>query len=197
VRANRLEAFSDGVIAIIITIMVLELHVPAQWSKPEIVKILPTLLSYGLSFLLVAIYWVNHHHLIHLAQKVDARTLWANINLLFWMSLIPWATACLSKYHEMPLVVALYGAIASACSVSFHLLRLSIACHHRRDSRLVELHRRLFRKNLVAQAIYLISIPTAWVSIPVSLALIMLPAVMYFLPDSRVELLQPGGQETT
>ena len=92
-RANRLEAFSDGVIAIIITIMVLDLHVPVDWTRPEILKIVPTLLSYTLSFVIVAIYWVNHHHLIHLVQKVDALTLWANINLLFWMSFMPWITS--------------------------------------------------------------------------------------------------------
>lgn len=189
-KANRLEAFSDGVIAIIITIMVLDLHVPQEWTRPEILKIVPTLLSYVLSFLIVAIYWVNHHHLIHLVQKVDARTLWANINLLFWMSLMPWVTACLAKYHRTPDVVALYGGIAMACSISFHLLRRSIAVHHRSDEGLANLHRRQAQKNYFALLIYLASMPVAWLNVSASMALIALPALMYFLPDRRVEKLQ-------
>ena len=191
-RANRLEAFSDGVIAIIIPIMVLDLHVPQEWTRPEILKIVPTLLSYALSFLIVAIYWVNHHHLIHLAQKVDAMTLWANIHLLFWMSLMPWVTACLGKYHHTPAVVALYGGIALACSLAFHLLRRSIAVHQRSKEELTNLHRRQAQKNYLALVIYLASIPLAWVNVWASMALIMLPALMYFLPDRRVEKLHKG-----
>ena len=189
-KANRLEAFSDGVIAIIITIMVLDLHVPLQWTEPEILKMVPTLLSYGLSFLIVAIYWVNHHHLIHLVHKVDALTLWANMHLLFWMSLMPWVTACLAKYHHTPAVVALYGGVALACSLSFHLLRRSIAQHHREDERLTALHGKLARKNYLALAIYVAALPLAWVSVALSLGFIMLPALMYFLPDREVERLR-------
>ena len=188
-RANRLEAFSDGVIAIIITIMVLDLHVPLEWTRPEILKIIPTLLCYALSFLIVAIYWVNHHHLIHLVQKVDALTLWANINLLFWMSLMPWVTACLGKYHHTPGVVALYGGTALACSASFHFLRRSIAWRQRNEENLSAMHRRQARKNYLALLIYLASIPLAWVNVPVSMGLIILPALMYFLPDQSVEKL--------
>ncbi len=189
-RANRLEAFSDGVIAIIITIMVLDLHVPVDWTRPEILKIVPTLLSYTLSFVIVAIYWVNHHHLIHLVQKVDALTLWANINLLFWMSFMPWITACLGKYHHTPAVVAIYGGVALACSAAFHLLRRSIACHHRGSERLTALHRKLAHKNYVALLVYVAAIPLAWITIAGSLIMIALPALMYFLPDREVEQLE-------
>jgi len=189
VKTTRLEAFSDGVIAIIMTIMVLDLHVPKEWNQAEIQKIVPTLLCYALSFLIVAIYWINHHHLIHLVKKVNALTLWANINLLFWMSLIPWATACLGKYHQTPAVVALYGSIATLCSLSFHLLRRAIAFHHSDDENLKNLHWRQTRKNYFALLIYLASIPIAWVNEWASMSLIALPALLYFLPDRRAERL--------
>lgn len=166
--------------------MVLDLHVPREWSEAEILKMVPTLLCYALSFLIVAIYWVNHHHLIHLVQSVDNLTLWMNIHLLFWMSLMPWGTACLGKYHDTPGVVALYGAIALACSGSFLLLRSSIARQHARDERMRRWHRRMQNKNLVALGIYATAIPLACWSPAVALGLIGLPAVMYFLPDRQV-----------
>ena len=99
---------------------------------------------------MVAIYWVNHHHLIHLAQRVDARILWANINLLFWMSLFPWVTAYLGESRAASLAVGLYAVVATACGASFYLLRSSISCHHRRDEKLHALHCRMGRKNLLA-----------------------------------------------
>jgi uncharacterized membrane protein len=189
-KATRLEAFSDGVIAIIITIMVLELKAPHGADLGSLAKVLPVFFSYVLSFVMVAIYWVNHHHLIHLAQKVDGKVLWANINLLFWLSLFPWVTAYLGDSHAKPLAVGLYALVAAACSAAFYFLRASISCHHHRDERLQALHCRLGRKNLLALAIYLGAIPLAWVAVPVALLLIALPAVMYFMPDRRLELLQ-------
>jgi uncharacterized membrane protein len=189
VRATRLEAFSDGVIAIIITIMVLELKAPQDIGVGGLKRVLPVFLCYVLSFIIVAIYWVNHHHLIHLAQKVDGKILWANINLLFWMSLIPWATAYLGTNYRDSLAVALYAASATACSASFYLLRASISCHQRDDERLQALHCRMGRKNLIALAIYITAIPMAWVWVPLSLLLIALPAVMYFMPERRLEIL--------
>jgi uncharacterized membrane protein len=188
-KSTRLEAFSDGVIAIIITIMVLELKAPHDPSLAGLAKVLPTLLSYVLSFTLVAIYWLNHHHLIHLAQQVDAKILWANMNLLFWLSLIPWVTAYLGENHATPLAVGLYGAVASAASAAFYLLRGSIARHHRADGKLCALHRRMGRKNLLALGIYVAAIPLAWVYVQLALVLIALPAIMYFLPDRQVEKL--------
>ena len=186
-KSTRLEAFSDGVIAIIITIMVLELKAPHDPTLVGLAKVLPTLLSYVLSFTIVAIYWLNHHHLIHLAQKVDSRILWANMNLLFWMSLMPWVTAYLGENHAAPLAVGLYGAVATACSIAFYVLRQTIACHHRGDARLCAMHQRMGRKNLIAIGIYLAAIPLSWVFVPLALLLIAAPAVMYFLPDRQVE----------
>ena len=189
-KATRLEAFSDGVIAIIITIMVLELKAPHDIGVGGLKRVLPVFLSYVLSFIIVAIYWVNHHHLIHLAQKVDGKILWANINLLFWMSLIPWATAYLGSNYKDSLAVALYAVVAAACGASFYLLRSAISCHHRGNENLHALHCRMGRKNLLALAIYITAIPMAWVSVPVDLLLISLPAIMYFMPDRRLEMLQ-------
>jgi uncharacterized membrane protein len=190
VKATRLEAFSDGVIAIIITIMVLELKAPQDIGVIGLKRVLPVFLSYVLSFIIVAIYWVNHHHLIHLAQKVDGKILWANINLLFWISLFPWVTAYLGANYKNSLAVALYAIVATACGASFYLLRSTIACHHRGDERLQALHCRMGRKNLLALAIYITAIPMAWVAIPLSLFLIALPAIMYFMPDRQLEILQ-------
>src|SRR5258708_1579036 len=121
---SRLEAFSDGVIAIIVTIMVLELRAPSQPTWPALLKVAAIFLSYGLSFLVVAIMWVNHHHLIHAVHEVAARLLWSNLNLLFWMSLVPFVTDYLGKNYHEPLAVALYGLDLVLCSSAFYLLRI-------------------------------------------------------------------------
>jgi uncharacterized membrane protein len=182
-KTTRLEAFSDGVIAIILTIMVLELHAPHTLDRAAWLHLWPTLLSYVLSFLLVAIYWVNHHHLLHLAKQVDGHTLWANINLLFWMSLVPWATACLGGSHFSPAATALYSGLTFVCAASFYWLRFTIFKHHRQDPALMKLHHAMRQKNLIALGIYLAAFALAWYWVPASLALVVLPALMYFLPD--------------
>jgi uncharacterized membrane protein len=182
-KSTRLEAFSDGVIAIIITIMVLELKVPQDTSLAGVLRVWPVLSSYILSFVIVAIYWVNHHHLIHLAHKVDASILWANINLLFWMSLMPWVTAFLGSSHATPMSVALYGGVSLLCCLAFLILRLTIARHHGDNAELARLHARRVRRNLLASGLYLASIPAAFVDVPVALALLVLPPLMYFIPD--------------
>ncbi len=121
---GRLEAFSDGVIAIIVTIMVLELRAPSRPTLAELLKVAPVFISYGLSFLVVAIMWVNHHHLIHAVHEVTARLLWSNLNLLFWMSLVPFVTDYLGKNYREPLAVALYALDLWLCSIAFCLLRI-------------------------------------------------------------------------
>src|ERR1700747_1731103 len=113
---SRLEAFSDGVIAIIVTIMVLDLHAPMQPTLPALLKVAPSFISYALSFLVVGIMWVNHHHLIHVVHRVTAGLLWSNLNLLFWMSLVPFVTDFLAKNFRQPLAVALYGFDLFLCS---------------------------------------------------------------------------------
>jgi uncharacterized membrane protein len=179
---NRLEAFSDGVIAIIITIMVLELKVPHDTSITELLKLLPVLFSYILSFVLVSIYWINHHYLIHLIDKVDRLILWTNLNLLFWISLTPFVTAYMGENHAAPLSVALYGLVQTACSMSFLFLRRAIARHHQHQSELKTLHGNKFRKNHIAWLLSALSIPLAYISVPLALLLVVAPAMMYFLP---------------
>src|SRR5947207_2819987 len=129
-RTNRIEAFSDGVIAILITIMVLELKAPHDPTPASLAKMWPTFFAYVLSFVILAIYWVNHHHLIHLVTRVDSIILWANMNLLFWISLIPWVTVYLGDNHALPFPVALYAAVSVAGAISLYLFRASFARHH-------------------------------------------------------------------
>src|SRR5271155_1963281 len=140
---NRLEAFSDGVIAVIITIMVLELKVPRDTTLASLRSLGPQFLSYVLSFLVVAIMWVNHHHLLRSARRADARLLWSNNILLFWMSLVPFVTAFMGNSPHDPRAVALYGIVLTLCSISFVLLRTVIAQHHREDPDLFGYHRRM------------------------------------------------------
>jgi uncharacterized membrane protein len=130
---SRLEAFSDGVIAIIVTIMVLQLTTPAQPTPGALLKLSPILLSYALSFLVVAIMWVNHHHLIHAVRHVSARLLWSNINLLFWMSLIPFVTDYLGRFHQERFPVALYGLDLGMCGLAFTVLRMELVRQHQHD----------------------------------------------------------------
>src|SRR6202142_2733636 len=131
---SRLEAFSDGVIAIIITIMVLELRAPAQPTLAALFKVSPIFISYTLSFLVAAIMWVNHHHLIHAVHSVTARLLWSNLYLLFWMSLIPFVTDYAGKNYREPMAVALYGLDLTLCSTGFFFLRSELIHQSRHDS---------------------------------------------------------------
>src|ERR1700731_475825 len=129
-KTNRIEAFSDGVIAILITIMVLELKAPHDPTPASLAKMWPTFFAYILSFIIIAIYWINHHHLIHLVARGDSVGLWANINLLFWISLIPWVTLYLGDNPALPFPVAMHAAVSTAGAISFSLLRASIVRHH-------------------------------------------------------------------
>lgn len=181
-KTNRIEAFSDGVIAILITIMVLELKAPHDPTSASLAKMWPTFFAYVLSFIIIAIYWVNHHHLIHLVTRVDSVVLWANINLLFWISLIPWVTVYLGDNHALPFPVALYAAVSTAGATSFFLLRSSIARHHH-EPEFKRLNKKMARKNLIAILIYLTAIATAFINTPLALGMIVLPTAMYFLPE--------------
>jgi uncharacterized membrane protein len=188
-KTNRIEAFSDGVMAIIITIMVLELKAPHDPSPTSLVKMWPVFFAYVLSFLIIAIYWVNHHHLIHMVKRVDAIILWANINLLFWISLLPWVTVYLGDNHALPFPVALYAAVSAAGGLSFFLLRASIARHHH-DLAFERVNKRMARKNLIAILIYIVAIVVAFIYTPLALILIATPATMYFLPERGLEKLE-------
>ena len=183
---NRLEAFSDGVIAVIITIMVLELKVPSDTTLTSLRSLAPQFLSYVLSFLVVAIMWGNHHHLVHSARRVDARLLWSNNALLFWMSLVPFVTAYMGNHHRDPRAVALYGIVLSLCSVSFILLHLAIVQHHRGDPEFVRYHRRLLLKSLYLLLLYMVSAPLAFVDVRIALFIFVFVALSYFIPDRKL-----------
>ncbi|PYX51936.1 MAG: hypothetical protein DMG79_01955 [Acidobacteria bacterium] len=183
---NRLEAFSDGVIAIIVTIMVLELRAPSQPTLAALGKVAPIFISYGLSFLVVAIMWVNHHHLIHAVHEVTARLLWSNIYLLFWMSLVPFVTDYLGKNYHEPLAVALYGLDLVLCASGFYFLRLVLIRQDYRDLALADYHASIQRKNLFSAGLYLLSVPLAYVSIYASFLIFALIPAMYFMPEKKL-----------
>jgi uncharacterized membrane protein len=194
IGTNRLEAFSDGVIAVIITIMVLELKPPRDTSLASLRNLAPEFLSYLLSFLVVAIMWVNHHHMLHAARRADARLLWSNNALLFWMSLVPFVTAYMGDHSRDPRAVALYGVVLSLCSVSFAVLRsVSFAVlrsaliqHHRDNPEMVRYHRRIQSKNLQSLLLYLASIPLAFVDVRISFFIFVFVALSYFLPERKL-----------
>jgi uncharacterized membrane protein len=183
---GRIEAFSDGVIAIIVTIMVLQLTNPSQPTFPALLKQAPIFLSYALSFLVVAIMWVNHHHLIHAVREVTARLLWSNINLLFWMSLTPFVTDFMGHNPHAPFPVSLYGLNLAMCGFAFWLLRIEIAHQHRHDPEMSEYHSRVQVKNLFSGFLYLSAAALAHVSIYISYFIYVLIPAIYFLPEKKL-----------
>jgi uncharacterized membrane protein len=183
---NRIEAFSDGVIAVIITVMVLELKVPRDTALTSLLSLAPQFLSYLLSFLVVAIMWVNHHHMLHAARHADARLLWANNNLLFWMSLVPFVTAYMGNNPRDPRAVALYGAVLSFCSLAFAFLRAVIARHHRDNPEMHLYHGRVQRKNLFSMVLYVASVPLAFIDVRISFFIFAFVALSYFLPERKL-----------
>jgi len=185
-KTTRLEAFSDGVLAIIITIMVLELKPPHDPTLGALANLWPTFFAYALSFVMVAIYWVNHHHLIHLVTDVNAVVLWANINLLFWLSLFPWATAYMGQNHMLPFPVALYAAVAVLAAVAFSILR-AVIMRQNDGPKFATIGKLMWKKNVSAIAIYSGAVLAAFFYVPLALVLIALPAAMYFFPEKRIE----------
>jgi uncharacterized membrane protein len=183
---GRLEAFSDGVIAIIITIMVLELKVPHGDSLAALQPLIPVFLSYLLSFVYVGIYWNNHHHLLHASNKVSGTALWANLHLLFWLSLVPFATGWMGENHWGPLPVALYGFILLMAGLAYYLLARVLVSQHGPDSSLAQALGRDV-KGLISIIAYLLAITLAFVHVALALTLYLAVAAMWLLPDRRIE----------
>jgi uncharacterized membrane protein len=183
---SRLLGFSDGVIAIIITIMVLELNAPHGADLGALAALAPVFLSYVLSFLYVAIYWHNHHHLSHVSFKVDGRILWANTHLLFWLSLVPFATAWLNEAHFGSVPAAIYGVSLLMSAVAFLILQAAIIRAQGHES---ELRQALGanRKGKISIAAYILAIILAFVDARVSLSVYVLVALMWLVPDRRIE----------
>ncbi len=178
----RLEAFSDGVIAIIITIMVLELKPPHGADIHALVALWPTFAAYAVSFAFIAIYWVNHRHLFQFAQKVDNRVLWANMALLFCLSLIPFATAYLGENLTAAFPVALYSGFFLVSAIAFMSLGRAIAAHHEPGDALATLDAAANRKNWMGLSLYALAVPIAYIQTWVSLALVVGVAGLYFVP---------------
>ena len=183
---NRLEAFSDGVIAIIITIMVLEMKVPHGTDCAALVPVLPVFLSYVLSFLYVGIYWNNHHHMLHTVQRVSGGVLWANLHLLFWLSLFPFTAGWLGQNHLAALPTAVYGAVLLMAGTAYKILQQTIIARHGRDSLLGRAVGTDW-KGYLSLAIYLVAIPLAFVNVWVANGLYVVVALIWFVPDRRIE----------
>ena len=183
---SRLEAFSDGVVAILITIMVLELRPPHEATFQSLKPLIPVLFSYLLSFIFLGIYWSNHHHLFHAAQHVNGRVLWANLHLLFWLSLIPFVTAWMGENHFGPAPVALYGIILLLSAIAYTILVQSLVSLHGPDSLLASALGSDF-KGKISIVLDLIAIPLAFLKPWFAFAIYVLVAVMWLAPDRRIE----------
>lgn len=184
---TRLEAFSDAVIAIIMTIMVLELKIPHGADIESIRPLLPIFLSYVLSFIYLGIYWNNHHHMLQATKKVNGAILWANMHLLFWLSLVPFATGWMGENHFAALPTALYGVVLLCCAISYTVLQGVIVRHHRgHDDTLAQAVGHDFKGKL-SLACYIAAIPLAFVNQWISDALYIAVAIMWLVPDRRIE----------
>lgn len=183
---GRLEAFSDGVIAIIITIMVLELKVPHGVDFEAIRPLFPVFMSYLLSFVFVGIYWNNHHHLMQAAQKINGSILWANMHLLFWLSLIPFSTGWMGENGFAALPVALYGIILLFAAISYYILSQLLLAHHGPKSTLALALGNDFKGKL-SLVLYTSAIVISFFSSPIAMALYIFVAIIWLIPDRRIE----------
>ncbi len=183
---NRLEAFSDGVLAVIITIMVLELKVPHGTALADLQPLWPVLMSYVLSFIYVGIYWNNHHHMFHVVHRVSGPMLWANLHLLFWLSLIPFVTGWMGENHFAQVPAALYGVVLLMAAIAYWILQQTILVHEGPESLLAQAVGRDF-KGKISPVIYAAAIGLAFVSEWIAFALYVLVALMWLVPDRRIE----------
>jgi uncharacterized membrane protein len=183
---QRLEAFSDGVIAILITIMVLEFKIPHDVGLMALHPLLPVFLSYVLSFVYLGIYWNNHHHLMQVTDRISGGVLWANLHLLFWLSLVPFATGWMGENHVAALPAALYGTVQLMAAIAWTMLQATILAQRDRNARLAAAVGK-DRKGKISAALYLAAIPLAFVHAWLSYAIYVLVASIWFVPDRRIE----------
>jgi len=183
---GRLEAFSDGVLAIIITIMVLEMKVPHGADFVSLRPLIPVFFSYVMSFVYLGIYWNNHHHLLHAVKIVDGSVLWANLHLLFWLSLIPFVTGWMGENHFAPVPVALYGVGLLGSSIAYFILTRVLIRKHPQNAAIAKAIGKDI-KGVVSTALYVVAIPLAFVSTWVAGALYVTVAIMWLIPDRRIE----------
>lgn len=183
---TRLEAFSDAVIAIIITIMVLEMKVPHGTDLESLRPLIPVFLSYVLSFVFLGIYWNNHHHLLQAVKQVNGRILWANLHLLFWLSLTPFVTGWMGENNFAARPVAFYGVVLLLAAIAYFILAKSLVAHHGRDSALAKALGKDF-KGKISVVVYAAAIPLAFVHALLACGLYVLVAIMWLIPDPRIE----------
>jgi len=185
-KTTRLEAFSDGVLAIIITIMVLELKVPHAVELAALKPVLPVLLSYVLSFIYLGIYWNNHHHLFQATEEVSGGILWANLHLLFWLSLFPFTTAWMGENHLAAIPTAVYGFVLLMAAIAYYVLQRTIIARQGRDSLLAQAIGK-DRKGKLSPLLYVAAIPLAFVSSWIASGLYVFVALLWLIPDPRIE----------
>jgi uncharacterized membrane protein len=183
---DRLEAFSDGVIAILITIMVLELRIPhgADWEALR--PVIPVFLTYVLSFINIGIYWNNHHHMLQATEQINGKILWANMHLLFWLSLIPFVTGWMGENHFAPLPTAVYGAVLLLAAIAYYILQQLIIAQQGPNSKIKTAVGKDI-KGKISPLVYLVAIPLAFVHQWISDALYVSVALMWLIPDRRIE----------
>ena len=182
----RLEAFSDGVIAILITIMVLELHVPHEATWHALEPLVPIFLTYVLSFVFVGIYWNNHHHMLHAADRINGRVLWANLHLLFWLSLIPFVTGWMGQNHYEPIPTAAYGFVMLMCGAAYYVLAHALIGVQGPDSRLGRALGRDYKGKL-SVVLWAVGMVVAFVHQGIALAIYVSVALIWLVPDRRIE----------
>jgi uncharacterized membrane protein len=182
----RLEAFSDGVIAILITILVLELKIPHGDDLHALAPLLPVFLTYVLSFVYLGIYWNNHHHMLHATTRINGKILWANLHLLFWLSLVPFTTGWMGENHFASLPTAVYGAVLLAAAVAYYLLQCAIVAEQGPDSKLAAALGRDV-KGKISPILYAIAIPLAFLHEWIADALYVIVALIWLIPDRRIE----------
>ena len=192
-RTTRLEAFSDGVLAIIITIMVLELRVPHEAELAALGPLWPVFVSYVLSFIYLGIYWNNHHHMLHVCSRVTGGILWANLHLLFWLSLVPFVTGWMGENHFAPVPTAAYGVVLLLAAAAYWILQRTIMRSQGGESVLARAVGRDVKGKL-SPLIYMLAIPAAFVRPWIAGALYVAVALMWLLPDRRIERLVAAGQ---
>lgn len=183
---TRMEAFSDGVMAIIITIMVLEIKVPHGFRIEDLKPLLPVFLSYVLSFIYVGIYWNNHHHMLHAVDKVTGNILWANLHLLFWLSLIPFVTGWMGENHFESLPLALYGFVLLMCAIAYFILQTTII-NSQGDQSILKKAVSNDIKGKISPFLYISGILLSWVNPWMSGLMYVLVALMWLIPDKRIE----------
>jgi uncharacterized membrane protein len=192
-RKARLEAFSDGVIAIIITIMVLEMKAPHGDNLHDLSPVLPVFLSYVLSFVYVGIYWNNHHHMLHACDTVTGAMLWANLHLLFWLSLFPFATGWMGENHFTAVPTALYGLVLLMAAIAYYVLQQTIIRAQGRDSILKAAIGRDWKGKL-SPVLYIAAMAATWYSPWIAEAIFVIAALIWLIPDRRIEKVLPSSK---